>query len=142
MANTNAAGIQYLSDSGTDGTKFISTISSVGIGYGTGAGSAVTQITNRSTAVVISSVTGTITTDTTSLAAGAVATFTVTNTSVAITDVVAISVQSALTTTQTNVRVTTVAAGSFAISVENNHASTAETGAIIINFTVIKGVAA
>jgi len=113
-----------------------------GVGYTTGAGGAVTQITSRATGVTLSKVAGQITTDTTSLAAGAVATFTVTNTTVEIGDVVAVSVQSGLTTAQTNVRVTTVAAGSFQISVENNHASTAETGAIIINFAVIKSVAA
>ena len=113
-----------------------------GVGYATGAGGAVTQITNRSTGVTLSTVCGAITTDTTSLAAGAAASFTVTNTAVAVTDTVVVSIRSGATTNQTNVRVTTVAAGSFAITVENNHASTAETGAIIINFAVIKGVAA
>jgi hypothetical protein len=113
-----------------------------GLGYATGAGGAVTQITNRSTGVTLSKVTGAITTDTTSLAAGAAAEFTVTNTAVAVTDVVVVAIRSGATTTQTLVRVSTVAAGSFKIVVENNHASTAETGAIIINFAVIKGVAA
>lgn len=113
-----------------------------GVGYATGAGGAVTQATNRTTPVTLSKVCGTITTDDTSLAAGAAATFTVTNTAVAITDTIALSVQSGLTTVQTNVRVTTVTAGTFKITVENNHASTAETGAILINFAVIKGVVA
>ena len=113
-----------------------------GIGYATGAGGAVTQATNRTTGVTLSKVTGAITTDTTSLAAGAAADFTVTNTAVAVGDVVAVSIRSGSTTNQTNVRVTTVAAGSFVITVENNHASTAETGAIIINYVVIKAVGA
>lgn len=113
---------------------------SAGIGYATGAGGTVTQTTNRSTGVTLSKVTGQITTDTTSLAAGAAATFTVTNTAVAATDVVVACIASGETTNQTNVRVTGVAAGSFDITVENNHASTAETGAIVINFAVIKGV--
>jgi hypothetical protein len=120
----------------------VSTSATAGVGYATGAGGAVTQATNRATGVTLSTVCGTITTDTTSLAAGAAATFTVTNTAVAITDVVVASIQSGETTDQTNVRVTGTAAGSFDVTVENNHASTAETGAILINFAVIKGVIA
>jgi hypothetical protein len=111
-----------------------------GVGYTTGAGGTVTQATNRTTGVTLSRITGQITTNTTSLAAGAAATFTVTNTTVAATDVIHLSISSGETTNQTNVRTTGVAAGSFDITVENNHASTAETGAIVINFAVIKGV--
>lgn len=113
-----------------------------GIGYATGAGGAVTQITNRSTTVVLSKLTGQITTDTTSLAAGAAAQFIVTNTTVAIGDTIILSIQSGTTTTQTTAYVNTVAAGSFKITVNNGHASTAEVGAIIMNFSVIKAVAA
>ena len=113
-----------------------------GIGYGTGAGGAVTQATNRTTGVTLSKLTGTITTNATSLAAGAAATFTVTNTTVAIGDTIILSVQSGPTTVQTNIRVSTVAAGSFNITVENNHASTADTGAALINYAVIKAVSA
>ena len=113
-----------------------------GVGYATFAGGAVAQATDRTTGVTLSKVCGTITTHTDSLAAGAAATFTVTNTAVAITDVVNVSIQSGATTVQTNVRVTTTAAGSFNITVENNHASTAETGAIIINYAILKAVVA
>jgi len=113
-----------------------------GIGYATGAGGAGTQGTDRTTGVTLSKLSGKITTHNASLAAGAAATFTVTNTTVALGDVVVLSVQSGLTTVQTLVRVSATAAGSFNITVENNHASTAETGAIIINFAVIKAVAA
>lgn len=113
-----------------------------GVGYATGAGGTVTQITNRSTGVTLSKLSGQITTDTTSLAAEAAAVFTVTNTTVAINDVVVVSIQSGTNGGNTAVNVTTVAAGSFAIKVSNNNAAagTAETGAIIINFAVIKAV--
>src|ERR1019366_7128154 len=53
-----------------------------GIGYATGAGGAVAQITNRSTGVTLSKLTGQITTHTASLAGLAAATFVVTNTTV------------------------------------------------------------
>lgn len=141
LAGTSTGGIT-LTTAVTASSSVLSTSATAGVGYGTGAGGTVTQGTSRSTGVTLSKTTGQITTDTTSLAAGASATFTVTNTTVAATDVVVTSIQSAATTDQTNVRVTAVAAGSFDVTVENNHASTAETGAIVINFAVIKGVAA
>jgi hypothetical protein len=117
-----------------------STSPTAGIGYAAGAGGAVTQATNRTTGVTLSKVTGAITTATTSLAAGGSATFTVTNTAVAVGDVVVVSIRSGATNKETSVAVTTVAAGSFQLTVHNQHASTAETGAIIINFAVIKAV--
>ena len=115
-----------------------------GIGYATGAGGAVTQATNRTTGVTLSKLTGQITTNNASLAAETAAEFTVTNTTVAIGDVIVISQQSGSNGGNTDVFVSTVAAGSFKITVANNNAAagTAETGAIIINYAVIKAVAA
>lgn len=113
-----------------------------GVGYATGAGGAVTQATNRTTGVTLNTVTGAITTNTASLAAGASATFIVTNSAIAVTDTIVVSVRSGQTNKETSVAVTRVAAGAFDITVHNQHAATAEVGAIIINFTVIKGVAA
>lgn len=112
-----------------------------GIGYGTGDGGTVTQITNRATAVTINALSGTITTDSTSLAAEASAVFVVTNNKVAISDVVVCSIRSGSIALNTQIEVTAVANGSFSISVINNNvaAGTAETGAIIINFVVLKG---
>ncbi len=121
-------------------TGLLTSSGTAGIGYATGAGGTVTQGSNRTTGVTLSKLTGTITTNTTSLAALAAATFTVTNTLVAITDVIVVSIRSGATNVKTDVRVTTVAAGSFNITVHNIDASTAEVGAIIINFVVIKGV--
>lgn len=107
------------------------------LGY-TSAGSSVTQITNRTTAVTITALSGQITTDSTSLAAEASANFTVTNTLVGVNDVVAVSIQSGSNGGNTAVTVVTVANGSFVLKVSNNNAAagTAETGAIIINFIV------
>jgi hypothetical protein len=114
-----------------------------GLGYasGAGAGGAVTQATNRTTGVTLNTLTGTITTNNASLAAEAAAEFTVTNSTVAVTDVVVVSIQSGTNSGNTEVFVSTVAAGSFKIKVANNNAAagTAETGAILINFVVLKG---
>lgn len=157
--DSSAAGLLFQSDPSVAGTYAtamsltsagaLTTISSIksssasaGIGYATGAGCAVTQITNRSTGVTCTGVSGAITTDTTSLAAEATAKFTVTDTSVAVGDTVVVSQRSGSNSGGTIVHVTTVAAGSFEIAVHNGNiaAGTAETGAIIINFAVIKAV--
>lgn len=129
------------------GNSIKSTNSSAGVGYGTGAGGSVTQITNRATGVTLNTICGKIQTDTTSLAAGASAEFTVTNSAVALNDVVVVSQQSGSSNVAgvagtTHVHVVTVAASSFILSVDNQSTTTAETGAIIINFAVIKAVAA
>lgn len=105
-----------------------------------GVGGSVTQATNRTTGVTINQMTGTITTNNASLAAEGTAKFTVTNSFVAIGDTVVVSQQSGSNGGGTVVHVTTVAAGSFEVAVHNGNvaAGTAETGAILINFAVIK----
>lgn len=114
-----------------------------GYGAGNGVGGAVTQATNRTTGVTINAVTGQITTNNASLAAEAQASFTVTNSFCEVGDVPVVALQSGSNSGNTTVTVNAVAAGSFAIAVTNNNvaAGTAETGAIIINFVLIKAVA-
>jgi|TARA_R110000744_G_scaffold227160_1_gene345400 hypothetical protein len=133
-----------LSSSGATFTagSLLSTVAAGGIGYGTGAGGAVTQASNRTTGATVNAISGAITTDDASLAAGAEATFTVTNSSVAIGDVIVLSARSGQTAATSIPAVTTVAAGSFDITLTNLNASTADTGPMIINFAVIKAVSA
>ncbi len=124
------------------GARFDGRVSSkAGIGYAAGDGSTVTQQTNRTTGVTINSLSGAITTNNASLAAEATADFVVTNSKVEIGDVVVVSQRSGSNGGGTLVSVAGVAAGSFTIRVHNGNvaAGTAETGAIIINFAVIKG---
>lgn len=113
------------------------------LGFTTGAGGTVTQATNRTTGVTLNKYSGQITTNTASLAAEAAAEFTVTNDKVAATDVVNVSIASGSNGGNTDIVVSAVAAGSFNIKVCNNNAAagTAETGAIVINFAVMKAVA-
>lgn len=107
---------------------------------GAGATCTVTQQTNRTTGVTCQGLSGTITTNNASLAAENAAEFTVTNAALAAGDVVVTSIQSGTNSGNTDVYVSTVAAGSFKIKVANNNvaAGTAETGAILINFVVMK----
>ncbi len=99
----------------------------------------VTQITNRSTGVTINAVVGQITTDATSLAAAAEAKFVVTNNKVTAKSVIVINAASGQTADTSIPIVTAVAAGSFTIQLTNLNASTADTGAMVINFIVLGG---
>ena len=110
----------------------------IGYATGSGSGSTVTQQTNRTTGVTLNALCGQITTNNASLAAGAEAEFTVTNNKVAATDVVVISCASGQTASTSVPIVSAVAAGSFNITLTNLNASTADTGAMVINFAVVK----
>ena len=145
IATITSATITTLTTTTVTGSGAITSSSpSAGIGYATGAGGAVTQMTNRTTGVTVNTICGTITTDATSLAAEAVAKFTVTNSRVAVGDCVIVTQQSGAVGVATVVEVVRVAAGAFDISVMNGNAAggTAETGAILINFAIIKAVSA
>lgn len=120
--------------------SIVTSNSTAGFGYATGAGGTVTQITSRSTGVTLNKICGAITTDTTSLASGVSATFTVTDSACAVGDVPVLAIRSGATQPDTDVYVSGVAAGSFNITVYNHSGGLAETGAIIINFVIIKAV--
>lgn len=146
-ANSTSATIvaPLILSSATSSTSSIKSSSpTAGIGYATGAGGAVTQATNRTTGVTLNTICGTITTNNASLAAEGTADFIVTNSTVAIGDVVAVCMQSGSNSGGTIVCVAIVTAGTFTIRVHNGNVAsgTAETGAILINFAVIKSVAA
>ena len=105
--------------------------------------SSVTQATSRTTGVTVTTMAGSITTNNASLAAEAAAAFVVTCAAVAIGDVVLVCQRSGAVGVMTDVAVSAVAAGSFTINVMNNNpaAGVAETGAIILNYSVIKSSA-
>lgn len=128
----------YIGTNITAGAFIKSTSATAGIGYATGAGGTVSQATDRTTGVTLNTITGQITTQATSLAALATVTFTVTNSAVAATDTIILSMVSG--DIDTIARVTAVAAGSFNISLYNSHPINADTTAMVINFSVIKGV--
>lgn len=112
-----------------------SSSASAGIGYATGAGSTVTQITSRTTGVTINAVSGAITLVS---AAGSAtpASFTVTNSAVAATDTPIISQKSG--TDIYNLDITAVAAGSFRVTFSTTGGTTTEQP--VFNFVLFKGV--
>jgi len=108
-----------------------------GLGYGTGAGGAITQLTNKATAVTLNRPTGTITTAADALAAGALVTFTFTNSVLAANDVLALSIVSGGTAGAYSIQKTSGAAGSCVIAVRNVSAGSLSE-ALVIGFAVLK----
>ena len=100
-------------------------------------GGAVTQTTNRTNGVTLNKVAGKVTGNNTSLAAVTIAKHTVTNSTVGANDVVIVSKVSG--DADTSVYVDAIGAGSFDVAVRNNHASAADTTALVYNFVVIHG---
>ena len=122
-------------------SRFLSKGGNAPQGYRAQAGGAVTQLTDRSTAVTLNKLCGQITTDDASLAAAAEVTFTVNNNLVEAGDVPMIAIQDQGATGAVVAFVTDVADGSFAITLTNLHATTASTNAVVINFAIFKAVA-
>lgn len=117
-----------------------SSSASAGIGYATGAGGTVTQITSRSTGVTVNKICGSITTFSgVALAAGSEAAFLVSNSSVASTDCVIVNIASGATTNAYICSVTSVGSGSFTINYSNVSAGALDE-IIVFNFAVIKSV--
>ena len=123
-------------DISTTGTGSIVATGTGKIGYGTGSGGAVTQITNRTTGVTPDNTNGAITLVS---AAGSAtfASFTVTNSTVDATDTVIVNQQSG--TDLYMIHVTNVSAGTFDITFATTGGTTPE--APVFNFAVIKAVA-
>lgn len=99
----------------------------------------ISQATDRTTGVTLNAYQGTITTQATSLAAGAEVTFTVTNSKVNASSVPLVALKTPSSTGFSVPMVTKVQDGSFDITLSNLHASTADTTAAVINFYVING---
>lgn len=108
-----------------------------GLGYATGSGGAVTQITSRATGVNLHKTNGGITLFS-ALGMIGYTSFTVTNSTVAATDTVVLSVKSGTNTYLANV--TAVAAGSFQITFNTTGGIALD--APVFNFAVIKATTA
>jgi len=111
-----------------------------GIGYATGAGGTVTQITSKNTNVTLDKICGQITTHNQNLAGGGTGNFVCFNSTVALGDQVLLAVVSGeVTGGATSARACNVGAGAFRIIIKNETGGAlAET--LVLGFVVIKGV--
>lgn len=110
-----------------------------GLGYGTGSGGTVTQLTSKSTAVTLNKPTGQIIMNNAALAAGAVVQFNILNSLVATTDSIKITLRQSSSIVPVLIELTyAVENGLVQVGVRNNH--TAALGeALVLNFAIIKG---
>lgn len=114
------------------------TSSGGGLGYSTGAGGTVTQITSKSTGVTLNKLSGQITMNNASLAANGEAVFTLTNSFIEANDAVFVCLKSSVSAGRYLVGVATVSAGSCQIVISNVGSVASE--APIITFVIIKAV--
>lgn len=111
----------------------------VGIGYGTGAGGTVTQLTSKSTPVTLNKPSGQIVMNNAALAAGAGVSFGVANSLVTSSDNIIVSHQSVGAGSGIySVGVDAITTGAFGIYVKNTGGASLSED-IVLNFTIIKG---
>jgi hypothetical protein len=110
-----------------------------GLGYGTGSGGTVTQLTNKNTGVTINKTNGQIVTASGSITAGTPANFVVTNSTVAATDTIIVHRASGGTASAYTIGCDSVAAGSFRVYIDNLTGS-AINEVLTLSFSVIKAV--
>ncbi|MEY2654670.1 MAG: hypothetical protein RLZZ524_1698 [Pseudomonadota bacterium] len=111
------------------------------LGYSTGAGGAVTQLTSKSTGVTLNRPSGQITMNGAALAANTAVGFTLTNSVIGTTDVVQVVIDSGATADAYHAQVDAVGAGSCRISIRNMTAGSLSE-AIVLNFVVIRAATA
>jgi hypothetical protein len=141
-ANGSNAGFRFVQSTNT--TTTVGNLHLIGssqtLGYSTGAGGTVTQLTNKSTGVTLNRPTGIITMNNATLNATTTVTFTLTNSVISATDIIVLQ----HTSVGTNGAYTLnafPAAGSAVISVRNVTAGNLGE-AIVIRFAVIESVSA
>lgn len=116
------------------------TLASGVLGYAAGNGGAVAQLTSKSTGVTLNKISGEVTMNNASLAAGAAVTFTLTNSTAAATDVVVVNHASG-GTAGAYALTPQASAGSVSITVRNLTAGPLSE-AIVLRFAIIKAATA
>lgn len=108
------------------------------LGYGTGAGGVVTQLTSKATSVTINKPVGVISTSNSALAAGAETSFSVNNSLMSATDIIVVN---GINPASYTIRNGIATAGVFAIFIKNTSAGSLS-DVLTINFALFKGASA
>jgi hypothetical protein len=135
MPNTQAVGVAY-SD-----PEFTTCYASQEIGYSAAAQGAVTQLTDKSTAVTLNKSAGRITMNNAALAGSTAVSFTLNNSLISTNDTIIVCVSSVTTGSTAGAYtsyVSNMTAGSALITLRNLSA-TSYSEAVIINFAIIHG---
>tara|TARA_R110000868_G_scaffold36719_4_gene130140 strand:- start:879 stop:1280 length:402 start_codon:yes stop_codon:yes gene_type:complete len=130
MSNTQPIGVAFADP------ELTTMYASQDIGYASGAQTAVTQLTSKSTGVTANTSAGQITMNNASLATATNVTFTLTNSVLSAKDVLILNVSGAATAGAYNCWVSSMTAGSATITLRNiSGGSLSE--AVVLNFAII-----
>jgi len=136
--NANATMTGFANDDfGDPQTNSILAITGIGYPVGVGAGSTITQITSKSTAVTLNTPSGEITMNNAALSATTIVSFSMTNTSIAGSDIMVLNHVSGGTPGSYTLNAQ-CASGGATINVRNNTAGTLSE-AIVLGYVIIKG---
>ena len=135
---THAANLLTIAGGDVVVAGLTSSSATAGIGYSTGAGGTVTQLTSKSTGVTLNTVTGIVTMNNAALAGDTTVAFTLTDSAIAATDAVVVIHESGGTIGAYSFG-STAASGSVVISVHNNTAGSLSE-AVVLRFVVVKSV--
>ena len=136
MSNSIATGVAY------QDPEFTTCYATQEIGYSTSAQGAVTQATDKSTAVTLNKSAGRITMNAAALAGGAVASFTLNNSLISASDTIIVCISSTTTGSTAGAYTTYISnltTGSALITLRNLTTATSYSEAVIINFAIIHG---
>lgn len=137
---TEVTGTLPLANGGTNSTVgALRSPSTSGIGYATGAGGTVTQLTSKSTGVTLNTACGNITMNNSALSAGSLATFTLTNSNIEAGDVLILNHVSGGTAGSYFMNAQ-CGSGSASINVRNLAFVGSLSEAIVIRFVLVKAV--
>jgi hypothetical protein len=132
MSNSIASGVAYADP------EFTTCYASAEIGYTTGAQGAVTQLTDKTTAVTLNKSMGRITMNNAALAGNTAVSFTLNNSLISTNDTIIVNISGGATTGAYTTYVTSMTAGS-AILTLRNLTGTSYSEAVILNFSIIHG---
>ncbi len=135
MGNTKSIGIAY-SDQNISGSQYI--LSDEQLGYTTAAQGAVTQLTDKSTAVTLNKSMGRVTMVNTSLASNAAATFQLNNNLIGPNDTLIVNVSGGGTVGAYISYVSSMTAGSAQLTLRNLTAGPLSE-AVIVNYSIVHG---
>jgi len=136
MSNSIATGVAYADP------EFTTCFVTEQLGYSAAGQGAVTQLTDKSTAVTLNKSAGRITMNNAALAGGAVASFTLNNSLISANDTIIVCISSTTTGSTAGAYTTYVSnltTGSALITLRNLTSATSYSEAVIINFSVIHG---
>ncbi len=141
-SGTAGNAVTFVNDLQIDASGNVLQIGPGGLGYGTGSGGSVSQLTSKATAVTLNKTNGFIGMNNAALAASTTVGFTVNNSTVASTDVVIVNMTGATSDPANYLAwVTNIGAGSFKINVRNLTAGSLS-DTCNLSFAVIKAVTA